>query len=907
MKYLTAAAVVLVVGLAALAGARGQGTPAEGGFRALSGAEARGFELPPDVSLVASFELGTTGLTYERYQQYAGGAQVLGGQLTLYRDSGGVVRAVIGSHYPNLVATNSVRLPAASARQIARLVAGQAANEIADLMIDPEDGRRFFRVESRGFASRWFHWIDADSGRVRNRYNAVETGEGTGVKGDTKDMTGLTAFHGVAGHGASGPHYDLSSLDSRQQTFDAVNDVTFAYEVTDDDDTWDLVTGNRQSPGQPALIDAHYYADRVDGYLQTVHGLDWIADCGYPAMYSVAHYGIGYNNAFWNGSLTVYGDGDGVNRREFSGALDVVGHEHGHGITDCTSDLIYQNESGALNESFSDIMGNSVEFFVDEPVASNCQRALGQATCADWWVAEDIDLVLDAVPGFRNMADPEEDADPDHYSEYIVTSADYGGVHSNSGISNHAYYLLVNGGMNASCAAPLSHASAHCTDGDVQDNDLSVTGIGLEDAERIFFAGFAALPSNATMCEARAGAEAAAGALFGAASQQAQSTTEAWLAVGLTDAACGEPPPTPTPTPPPSPSPTPSPTPTPTPTPVPDSDGDGVADDSDNCPSVVNPDQSDLDTDGLGDGCDDDDDGDGVPDDGDNCPALANAAQSDADGDGQGDDCDDDDDGDSVADAVEAACGADGLDGGSTPERLNGSDDDGDGDTDEPQALAVGFDCDGDGYRDDLEAAFAWPDAVGPESGAQCGDAADDDGDTRVNDGCPMLGMGPEMDGTAANDNCSEAPGAAVDDDGDGTINDGCPGFGPGAAEGACADIMDSDGDNVVNDGCPGGASAHQMRCSGFLTWPSDISGNGRLNVQDVASFVLPAWTRHFGQNVANHDHWDLGGGGPTISIQDVAAVILSPVPGSAYPPMFGNQQAWGNTTYGVGGTCPSD
>jgi len=84
----------------------------------------------------------------------------------------------------------------------------------------------------------------------------------------------------------------------------------------------------------------------------------------------------------------------------------------------------------------------------------------------------------DAVPGFRNMADPEEDSDPDHYTEYLVTSQDNGGVHTNSGIPNHAYYLLANGGLNASCAAPASHSSAHCSDGDTQDNNLSLTAIG---------------------------------------------------------------------------------------------------------------------------------------------------------------------------------------------------------------------------------------------------------------------------------------------------------------------------------------------------------------------------------------------------------------------------------------------
>ncbi|MBU0703781.1 MAG: M4 family metallopeptidase, partial [Chloroflexi bacterium] len=141
-------------------------------------------------------------------------------------------------------------------------------------------------------------------------------------------------------------------------------------------------------------------------------------------------------------------------------------------------------------------------------------------------------------PGFRSMADPEEDGDPDHYTELYIGSDDNGGVHSNSGIPNHAYYLLVNGGLNASCASPDDHNSAHCTDGD-QDDDIEVTAIGMADAEQIFFLGFSGLGEDASMCNARTATEGAAASLFGSPSQELQSTTDAWVAVGLTDALCG--------------------------------------------------------------------------------------------------------------------------------------------------------------------------------------------------------------------------------------------------------------------------------------------------------------------------------------------------------------------------------
>ena len=136
--------------------------------------------------------------------------------------------------------------------------------------------------------------------------------------------------------------------------------------------------------------------------------------------------------------------------------------------------------------------------------------------------------------GFRNMADPEEDDDPDHYSELDTGSGDNGGVHTNSGIPNHAFYLLVNGGQNASCASQVDHDSAHCSG----DGNLTVTGIDQAQAEQIFFLGFNALGQSATMEDARGATEAAADTMFGEASQQLQSVSDAWTVVGVGVAGC---------------------------------------------------------------------------------------------------------------------------------------------------------------------------------------------------------------------------------------------------------------------------------------------------------------------------------------------------------------------------------
>jgi bacillolysin len=517
----TLLAIAAVAVFATSAGAGSAGQAASGGFFALSGADAALYVLPADVKSVQQLQLD--GATYERYQQVFGpaGAEVLGAQISVYREALGQATAVSGAHYRDIRPSNEVRLSRAEALERAERQQPNGRERIVTLMVDPGDGTYFFQIETRDLDIRTVHWIDAENGATIRFFDALTDNHAIGVKGDSKSVSGITTFHGASGHGATGAHYDLFSTDNRQWTFDARNRTSQLYYVTDADNHWTLVTSNRQSPGQPALTDAQYYANASDDYFLARPGFNWTS-C-YTRMHSVAHYSRNYNNAFWNGTYTVYGDGDGSQFREFSGSFDVVAHEHTHGITDCTSDLVYQNESGALNESFSDILGNSAEFW-----AASVGR--DPAVTADWLVGEDIDVRSppDTVRGFRNMGDPREDDDPDHYSERFLGSEDNGFVHSNSAIPNHAYYLLVNGGRNAGCDTVGSNGHTHTA-----NCDVTVTAIALTRAEQIFFRGFTGLPTNATMCQARKATEAQAAALYGTGSVEATSTNRAWNAVGV--------------------------------------------------------------------------------------------------------------------------------------------------------------------------------------------------------------------------------------------------------------------------------------------------------------------------------------------------------------------------------------
>ena len=189
-----------------------------------------------------------------------------------------------------------------------------------------------------------------------------------------------------------------------------------------------------------------------------------------------------------------------------SGALDIVGHELSHGVTAFTSNLIYRNESGALNEAFSDIMGTSIEFFFQAP-GSGDQKA-------DYLIGEDV-----IKPGgLRSMENPGAFGDPDHYSRRLLGPSDNGGVHTNSSIANQAFYLAIEGGAN-------------------RTSGLGVQGVGSanrEQIEKVFYRGFTQLmPSNATFSVARAATIQAARDLYGANSAAERAVTQAWTAVGV--------------------------------------------------------------------------------------------------------------------------------------------------------------------------------------------------------------------------------------------------------------------------------------------------------------------------------------------------------------------------------------
>jgi Zn-dependent metalloprotease len=178
-------------------------------------------------------------------------------------------------------------------------------------------------------------------------------------------------------------------------------------------------------------------------FYRTVFDRNSIDDAG-MRLDGYVHFDQAYNNAFWDGQRMVFGDGDGEIFTDFTGSLDVIAHELTHGVTDFTAGLEYHNQSGALNESMSDVFGSLVK-----------QWALRQpAAEADWLIGSDIFTPGTDADALRSMKAPGKaydnptfgkDPQPDHMSKYVhlpdTPAGDNGGVHINSGIPNKAFFL----------------------------------------------------------------------------------------------------------------------------------------------------------------------------------------------------------------------------------------------------------------------------------------------------------------------------------------------------------------------------------------------------------------------------------------------------------------------------------
>ncbi|PFA67692.1 bacillolysin [Bacillus sp. AFS015802] len=457
---------------------------------------------------VLSVEKDSLGNTVVRIQQTYHGVPVWGSTQSAVVKENGVLQAFSGSvvaDLDNKMSSSKKRLHPKKAIQIAKedLEVQPKLEKDAkpELVVYTHDGSASFAYfvnlnYLEPAPGNWNYFIDAATGEILNKYNDMHevsgtdsVGTGKGVLGETKPLNTTLS---------SGKYYLQDNTRGNGVYTYNMNNRTFFPQFFLPGTLWSDSDNVLNAAYDAPAVDAHYFAGVTYDYYKEQFNRNSYDNQGARLVSSV-HYSNGYNNAFWNGSQMVYGDGDGSTFAPLSGGIDVVAHELTHAVTDFSSDLVYQNESGALNEAISDIFGTLVEY--------------ENGFNPDFEIGEDIYTPGTAGDALRSMSNPVKYGDPDHYSKRYTGTGDNGGVHTNSGIINKQAYLLSEGG---------SHYG------------VTVPGIGREKLGDIYYRmNTVYLTASSTFSQARAAAIQSATDLYGSTSQEVNAVKLSFDAVGI--------------------------------------------------------------------------------------------------------------------------------------------------------------------------------------------------------------------------------------------------------------------------------------------------------------------------------------------------------------------------------------
>lgn len=451
------------------------------------------------------------GFSHQRLDQVYQGVPVIGGSVTVHFDASGAPYRVDGRYVPDIsmqvtpAISAQASIDAAKVDFASRGFTGTSVSVLEQprlvvYAMGPSPKLAYELVLQHSPANVWIYWIDAVTGEVlaaRNRVCHIAPPTSSG--GAAFPLTGNV----LAGEGGGNKPFSGWSENSIFYMYSPTN----FYFVYNNADKWtesappapSIVADRSASVGVSATAtysDANTYAFRTNSawgsndraevsiaanmqatfsYYANVHGRNGYDGNG-TVVVAVAHYGSKYVNAFWNGSGMYFGDGDGVTANSLAVA-DVCAHELTHAVTETTANLIYQNESGALNESFSDIFGTLVEFYAQPDGRTNYPSAAPGT--GDWLCGEDCWLDGKALRDLRNPSSTTTLAagyqQPSKYKgtywqDYNTDTWDNGGVHQNSGVQNFFFYLLSEGGKG--------------TNGGIS-YDLS--GIGIDNAQKVAY------------------------------------------------------------------------------------------------------------------------------------------------------------------------------------------------------------------------------------------------------------------------------------------------------------------------------------------------------------------------------------------------------------------------------------
>ncbi|MFJ3191916.1 M4 family metallopeptidase [Streptomyces griseoviridis] len=452
------------------------------------------------------------GTTHTRYERTYAGLPVLGGDLVVHAKDGRITTSE-ATDATVTVPTLTPKVTSATARGKALAAAkkadakGAAIDTAPRLVVWAGDADRptlawesvVGGLQHDDTPSELHVVTDAATGKELFRFEGVQTGTGTGQFSGTVPLSTTlsgSTYQLVDGDRAGHRTYDLNQGTSGTGTL-----------FTDDNDVWgDGTQSNRQTAG----VDVAFGAAATWDYYKDVFGRNGIRNDG-VAAYSRAHYGNNYVNAFWSDSCfcMTYGDGSG-NTHPLT-ALDVAAHEMSHGVTSATAGLTYSGESGGLNEATSDIFAAAVEFHADLP-----------ADVPDYFVGEKININGNGTP-LRYMDKPSRDGTSRDSWDSSLGGID---VHYSSGPANHFFYLLSEG-SGAKTVNGVAYDSP-TSDG------LPVTGIGIENAQQIWYRALTTyMTSSTNYAAARTATLQAAADLFGAYTPTYLAVSDAWAAINV--------------------------------------------------------------------------------------------------------------------------------------------------------------------------------------------------------------------------------------------------------------------------------------------------------------------------------------------------------------------------------------
>lgn len=392
-------------------------------------------------------ETGREGYRAVRFQQQWNGVPLWGHDIVVRLDPAGSVIGMSGGYRPTPEQPwVTASITAAEAERVARdaLRASDGVDgrvEAREPVFFPvgDELRLAWRViVAAGLDYRTEAFVDAESGACLHaisliRADGAVTGHGTDLSGQVREMglwqispdyypidTRMPMYRSGEGSMPDDPRGAILVVHAN-------HGQSSLYHITSDDpEDWS---------GWANAVSAGWAAGRVYDYFRTTFNRSSYDGAG-RTIWSVVNLGSNYNNAYWNGSMVCFGNGDGVTFSDLAGALDVIAHELGHAVDSYSANLTYEFQSGALSEHFADVFGCLVEWEADP-------------THADWLMGEDV--ITPGTPGdcLRNLEDPDAPnvyggPYPSTMDEYqdLPMSDDNGGVHTNNTIPSNAFVMV---------------------------------------------------------------------------------------------------------------------------------------------------------------------------------------------------------------------------------------------------------------------------------------------------------------------------------------------------------------------------------------------------------------------------------------------------------------------------------